>query len=333
MGRLDVELTNYLSLANPEIAKKLSIARNNAALERAVKYVWRENEWAAHFVLAHVNAFYVRKDEKPARKKYRDTDWIICTICVDDGMVRADLDARQELLKLALKGEGIHLDELRLLPSKFDMKKRHPFQSSIDLLNGDFLASEADRRKEEAPEPISQQTLDSAVAAIDDPELARRLGKAMVTTAAWAHETAVGTKKGFELEHSAYRLSEEQDNLETLKRAFFLALGENTDQVLDKINRIYLEPRLFDPRRRNRREFQTYNCFIYSSDPRLPTIVEGFGDMIKSKAIRLGLRVGTFVIRPSTDDMLDDRAYPKDGAPSAWRNSSPAAPPEENPTS
>lgn len=320
MGRLDVELTHYFSQSNPEIAKKLSVAQNYAAFEKAVKYVWRENEWAAHFVLAHVNAFYVTKEDKPVRKKYRDSTWIIGTICVDDGMVRADLDARQELLKLALMSEGIHFDELRLLPSKFDMKKRHPFQASIDLLNGGLLDAGEDRRSEEAPEPISQETLERAVAAVDDPELARRLGKAMVTTAAWAHEAATGTKEGFALEHNAYRLSEEQENLETLKRALILTLGEHTDQVLDKINRIYLEPQLFDPRRRNRREFQTYNCYIYSSDPRLSTIVEGFGDTVRSRAGRLGLRIGAFSVRPSTAEMLNDRAYPKDSAPMTWRS-------------
>lgn len=45
----------------------------------------------------------------------------------DDSMVRSDLDARQEFLKMKLREAGEHVERFKILPSKMDMRTRHPF--------------------------------------------------------------------------------------------------------------------------------------------------------------------------------------------------------------
>ncbi|MCI2241960.1 hypothetical protein [Adlercreutzia faecimuris] len=320
MGRIDVEISNYLAQANPELAKKLRVSGYYSALERAVKKVWKEDEFAAHYVLAHINAFYITTDTAPVKKKYRDQHWAICTICIDDSLIRGDVDARQGLLKLALANEGIHFDELRLLPSKFDMKTRHPFQESVEIIDGMLFPGVQESEDPKAPEPISEQTFKDAIGAVEDPGLAKKLAGAMAASAAWAYDAAKGSGETCPPIVSLYHLNEKQEDLMTLKRAFFLTFGEKTEEVISRINRVYLRPRSFDAKRRERREYQTYDCDIYSCEPRLTHIMEAFGGTLISRARRLRLRIGGIHLYESPSEMVNDRAFPKDSAPIVWED-------------
>lgn len=92
-------------------ARRAAVVRDRWA--SAVRAVYVTDE-AVDFVLSHVNAVYIVDDQ--------------LIVYSDDSMVRSDLDARQEFLKLALNAQGESVfSRFKILPSKFNMKARHPF--------------------------------------------------------------------------------------------------------------------------------------------------------------------------------------------------------------
>lgn len=119
-------IENLLASLDADQAKLAHAARNNAIYMDAVRKVWKDPE-ASEFILAHTNAFYIRKDETPKKGIYKDRDYMVCEICIDDPTVRSDIDAHRELLQLALRNAGMTFEEVRLIAAKRGMRKRHPF--------------------------------------------------------------------------------------------------------------------------------------------------------------------------------------------------------------
>lgn len=109
-------------------AKLVQIALNNAKYRDAVKSIWKDVE-ASQLILDHTNAFYVRVDELPKKGFPADADYVVCEVCVDDALVRSELDAHRELLQFALRSNGLSFEEFRIVPSRHGMKSRHPFRS------------------------------------------------------------------------------------------------------------------------------------------------------------------------------------------------------------
>lgn len=109
-------------------AKLVQIALNNAKYRDAVKSIWKDAE-ASQLILDHTNAFYVRVDELPKKGFPADADYVVCEVCVDDALVRSELDAHRELLQFALRSNGLSFEEFRIVPSRHSMKSRHPFRS------------------------------------------------------------------------------------------------------------------------------------------------------------------------------------------------------------
>lgn len=110
-------------------AKLVQIALNNAKYRDAVKSIWKDAE-ASQLILDHTNAFYVRVDELPKKGFPADADYVVCEVCVDDALVRSELDAHRELLQFALRSNGLSFEEFRIVPSRHGMKSRHPFRSA-----------------------------------------------------------------------------------------------------------------------------------------------------------------------------------------------------------
>ncbi|MDO4290682.1 MAG: hypothetical protein Q4C41_05580 [Eggerthellaceae bacterium] len=126
-------LHDFYRSVDPDGRKALKASRNLEAYKRAVVLrTWRDNPECAKLVLDHTNAFYVRKDDAPRKGADKDTPYILCEICIDDPLVRSEVNFRQEMLRLDLAYEGLHFDELRIKPSKFGMKDRHPFTLSLE---------------------------------------------------------------------------------------------------------------------------------------------------------------------------------------------------------
>lgn len=107
-------------------AKLLQIAANNAKYKQAVESIWKNAE-ASGLILAHTNAFYVRVDELPKKGFPADADYVVCEVCVDDALVRSELDAHRELLQFALRSNGLRFEEFRIIPARHGMRSRHPF--------------------------------------------------------------------------------------------------------------------------------------------------------------------------------------------------------------
>lgn len=133
MANLGHEASRLIAQMNPDAAKFLKAAKNRDAYVRAAQCAWRDNEAAARLVLAHTNAFYVRRDERPRKGPDKDKPYMLGEICIDDPVIRSDVNARRELLKLELAYGGIHVDEVRIIPAKMGMKERHPFAEIAKL--------------------------------------------------------------------------------------------------------------------------------------------------------------------------------------------------------
>ena len=106
--------------------KLVQIALNNAKYKDAVRSIWKDED-ASRLILGHTNAFYVRVDGIPKKGFPKDADYVVCEVCVDDALVRSELDAHRELLQFALRSNGLSFEEFRIIPSRHGMKSRHPF--------------------------------------------------------------------------------------------------------------------------------------------------------------------------------------------------------------
>ena len=117
------ELLASMGADRPKVDR---IQDNNAKYAAAVRSIWKDED-AARLILAHTNAFYVRLDDAPRRGIPLGTSYPVCEVCLDDPLVRSEIDLHQELLAFALRTSGLEFETFRTISSKGDMRKRHPF--------------------------------------------------------------------------------------------------------------------------------------------------------------------------------------------------------------
>ncbi|WP_165042852.1 hypothetical protein [Adlercreutzia sp. ZJ138] len=99
----------------------------------------------------------------------------------DDSMVRSDLDARQEFLKMKLRESGEYIERFKILPSKMDMRSRHPFLDEDGNLKkgSDENISRSDRfEKLKVPAETFDILIDH-VKDIDNEQVKKSLDKAI----------------------------------------------------------------------------------------------------------------------------------------------------------
>lgn len=138
MRKIGDGLTRYIagiSGRDETASRALRRARVHRLWEETVHAVFKE---AAHLVLDHTNAVYIMSAEKgnAVRRFDRpasDTQGFASTgnvlvVCLDDSMVRSELDNRQELVKMKFREKGEPVEVLKIVPSIRDMKQRHPFR-------------------------------------------------------------------------------------------------------------------------------------------------------------------------------------------------------------
>lgn len=121
-------INQFLMSMDADAAKLAKNINNNNIYKKAVESIWKDKE-ASSLILTHTNAFYIRKDDKPCRQYAEKGANILCEVCIDDPLVRSELDTHRELLQFALRTNGLTFDELRIIPSKGNMRKRHPFKT------------------------------------------------------------------------------------------------------------------------------------------------------------------------------------------------------------
>lgn len=131
LGSEAAALLESLAGSGDEATRRAARAAEvNSRFRRAVEAVYKQ---AAPLVLSHVNAVYVldadatvrgARDSRLADQRQEGAQLVV--YC-DDSLVRSDLDARQENLKLNLVLLGEHVGRFFVLPSRADMKQRRPF--------------------------------------------------------------------------------------------------------------------------------------------------------------------------------------------------------------
>ncbi len=325
MPELGGEITSLVGDFGPEAARKMRIASYRAAFAQAVRHVWRHDPLAADYVLAHVNGFYIHKDDTPRKSAFRDRDHILCTVYADDGTIRSDIDARQELLRLALAREGIHYDELRILPSKFDMRARRPYPEAVEriarVMRGE-LPEGGVRTTDERPDPPSAATVEDATSRLEDPRLAERLREAML--AGVTNGAAAGTGSA---RSASLAPSREAHELQRLKRAFCQVFGEDAEELLASVRGAALDPVRWENDRQRREGHERWWCHLYADDPRLLRAVVEHDEELRAHARDLGLRIQAIQLHEPFDAIRNAHAFPRAGYPIPLGTITPSADP------
>ena len=181
-------LLRNLGAAGSKAARSQRVAEVHVRWKRAVEAVYRQS---APLVLDHTNGVYIMRPEQandPAAARVPAGKTLL-VVYSDDAMIRSDLDARQEMLKVRLNEQGEHVALFSIKPARFDMKARHPFREDARLAAGQ--ASAAVR----APEPLisheSAQRLREQAGGIEDRRLRESILKALD-----ASENPGGSKNG-----------------------------------------------------------------------------------------------------------------------------------------
>ena len=127
MQSLSSGMQGFMATLGPEAARAMHIQQIRDRYRAAVQRTWSDNPAAARMVLAHTNGMYLQKDDRRRIGPDKHKDRIIFGVYLDDPVVRTEFDARQQLLALALRQEGMGFDELRILPATRDMRHRRAF--------------------------------------------------------------------------------------------------------------------------------------------------------------------------------------------------------------
>lgn len=135
MQSVETGLTNLLASLDADTTKAFHIAQNNQRYKNAVRSTWADNPDAAEYLLAHTNSLYIKKDETPRTGPDKDQDRFVLGVYLDDSMARSEVNARREMLRLALAQEGNHLDDIVIHPATRGVKEHHLFPESIERIN------------------------------------------------------------------------------------------------------------------------------------------------------------------------------------------------------
>lgn len=193
MKKIGDGLTRYvarISGCDETASRALRRAVVHRLWEEAVLAVFKE---AAQLVLDHTNAVYimsaekgnaVRRFDRPAGDM-RDcaSTGSVLVVCLDDSMVRSELDNRQELVKMKFREKGEPVETLRIIPSIRDMKQRHPFRRDASV--SPAPAACGSRQRGSVSEPLSARqasALSSAAGKVDDMRLRKAFEKAMIAS-------------------------------------------------------------------------------------------------------------------------------------------------------
>lgn len=120
-------LSSLLASFGSDAAKQRNAALNNQRFKNAVLSTWRDNPDAARYLLAHTNGIYVKKDDAPRRASAPEHVPVVLGVYLDDALARSEINARRELLLLALAKQGMSIDEVRDHQAIRGMRDRHVF--------------------------------------------------------------------------------------------------------------------------------------------------------------------------------------------------------------
>ncbi len=157
MESLETSFASYMAKASPKQKKAQHIARNNAALARAIITTWAATESAALFLLAHINSMYICEDTRAYKGDAADQKHYLMHIYVDDPLAKTELNARRELLLHYLRVEKISVEEIVLQSATRGMKQRKLFPEYVTHLQaGNMTLPEgAQKTNLTPPDPLA----------------------------------------------------------------------------------------------------------------------------------------------------------------------------------
>lgn len=182
--KLNDEMKTFIHSCSPDENFLAKIQRSVVVKTRwkcAVRAVYKD---AAQLILDHVNAVYILRAEQVYNKteeiRVKNTGTVL-VVYADDSMVRSDIDARQEFLKLKLNEQGECVETFCIKPSRFDMRGRHPFCSPVgDVSNEGKMGY---TKKNIAVKPLSEKDYNfiiSQTSQVKNTAVAQALQKAMI---------------------------------------------------------------------------------------------------------------------------------------------------------
>lgn len=127
MRSFSSELKEVVVKWGPQAVAALKRSQNKMHYRAAVERTWRKRPDIARFVLMSTNGIYIAQDKRLRKGPVNDRGWWVFGIYMDDAMARTEVDAWQSVLFQALQREGLSFDELKILPAKWDMRKRKLF--------------------------------------------------------------------------------------------------------------------------------------------------------------------------------------------------------------
>ena len=170
------QLLRSLGAAGAQAARSQRVAEVHVRWKCAVEAVYRDS---ASLVLDHTNGVYIMKPEQandPMAARVPAGKTLLVVYC-DDAMIRSDIDARQEMLKIRLNEQGEHVALFSIQPARFDMKARHPFREEA------ARAAQQAARAAHAPDPLispeAAVRLREQAAGVEDKRLRESILKAL----------------------------------------------------------------------------------------------------------------------------------------------------------
>ena len=170
------QLLRSLSASGVQAARSQRVAEVHVRWKCAVEAVYRDS---APLVLDHTNGVYIMKPEQandPMAARVPAGKTLLVVYC-DDAMIRSDIDARQEMLKIRLNEQGEHVALFSIKPARFDMKARHPFREEA------ARAAQQAAQVSRTPEPLisseAAARLREQAACVEDKRLRESILKAL----------------------------------------------------------------------------------------------------------------------------------------------------------
>ena len=142
-----------------EVRKQVKAAQIEEIYKNAVQSVFGN---AAYLVLKHTNAVYCFTEKEI-------TQFIIYA---NDSSIRSSLDARQELLKIALFKQGLQFSQFKVLLAKKSIKDRHPFEKMAQSAKTPVFRKVTEQEL---------QQVDNLVASIEDSGVRESLKQAVIS--------------------------------------------------------------------------------------------------------------------------------------------------------
>lgn len=170
------QLLRSLGASGVQAARSQRVAEVHVRWKCAVEAVYRDS---APLVLDHTNGVYIMKPEQandPMAARVPAGKTLLVVYC-DDAMIRSDIDARQEMLKIRLNEQGEHVALFSIKPARFDMKARHPFRE--EAARAAQQAAQAARTSEPLISSEAAACLREQAAGVEDKRLRESILKAL----------------------------------------------------------------------------------------------------------------------------------------------------------